>query len=425
MSRSPTPERPAAVLLVRNGVSHDARVLRAARTMELTGLAPLIVGAATADTGAGAASVGGVHVVRVSAALPRPGGGAAHGRTVPAGAPAAPASAAASDAPVFATGASPPRGLRRLARVLGGALWQLRAVRAGRHVRPTLVHANDLNTMWAGLLLARTTGARLVYDAHELWPDRNGRWEHRWVLLTQEWLLVRLADAVITASPGYAAEMARRYRIPTPPVVRNIPAATGAQRPHTPLAPGAGPTAVYVGGLLPGRGLELAIAAIAQVPGGRLRLVGPGSPAVTAALHAAAARLGIAERVEIPGSVAPDALVAAIADADVGLSLIEPICRSYELTLPNKLFEYAAAGLPVVASDLPVQGPFVREHDLGIVVALEPAAVAAGILAAARRTASPGGIRTPTWEDDRLVLLTAYGRLEVLQETELAADRDH
>ena len=38
----------------------------------------------------------------------------------------------------------------------------------------------------------------------------------------------------------------------------------------------------------------------------------------------------------------------------MGLCLIQPICRSYELTLPNKLFEYACAGLPILASDLPV-----------------------------------------------------------------------
>ena len=40
--------------------------------------------------------------------------------------------------------------------------------------------------------------------------------------------------------------------------------------------------------------------------------------------------------------------------------LIEPVCRSYELTLPNKLFEYAAAGLPMLSSDLPVIGALVR-----------------------------------------------------------------
>jgi glycosyltransferase involved in cell wall biosynthesis len=46
--------------------------------------------------------------------------------------------------------------------------------------------------------------------------------------------------------------------------------------------------------------------------------------------------------------------------------LIEPSCLSYELTLPNKLFEYVAAGLPVLASDLPVMGDFVQRYGVGL-----------------------------------------------------------
>ena len=59
---------------------------------------------------------------------------------------------------------------------------------------------------------------------HELWPDRNGRPEWRPWLLACERLFVRLADATITTSPGYAELIARRYRVLPPVVVRNIPA---------------------------------------------------------------------------------------------------------------------------------------------------------------------------------------------------------
>ncbi len=79
---------------------------------------------------------------------------------------------------------------------------------------------------------------RVVYDSHELWPDRNLRPEPRWWLLLCEALFVRVADEVITTSPGYADVIARRYRIARPTVVRNVPERRARRRPHE-LATGA------------------------------------------------------------------------------------------------------------------------------------------------------------------------------------------
>jgi glycosyltransferase involved in cell wall biosynthesis len=69
-----------------------------------------------------------------------------------------------------------------------------------------------------------------------------------------------------------------------------------------------------------------------------------------------------------------------------GLCLIQPICRSYELCLPNKLFEYAAAGVPILASDVPVIAAVVRGEGIGEVVPFgEPGGIAAGL----RRLSAP------------------------------------
>ena len=265
--------------------------------------------------------------------------------------------------------------------------------------------------MWVGVA-ARLTGAHVVYDAHELWPDRNGRPEARPWLLAAEALFVRAADEVVTASPGYAEVLAHRYRIPRPRVVRNIPA--GAPVPGPPRD--GGPTLVYAGGLIGGRGLEEAIAALALLPGVRLRLIGPGTEARRAALRALAEAAGAGDRLELLGPVPHDRLVAALAGADAGLCLIQPVCRSYELTLPNKLFEYAAAGLPVLATDLPVIGRVVREHGLGELAApgsaVAVAEAARRLLAPERnlaaRRAAEAFAREHTWERERGVLAEAY-----------------
>jgi glycosyltransferase involved in cell wall biosynthesis len=393
------------LLLVRNQVDHDARVLRAARVAEhALGGRALVVGVASSSGPAGESTVEGVAVRRLRVGL---GASRPRAAATPAGNPSPPHGHPPPHSSTTYGGSTHLDMRARVGRILAGASFAWQALRLARRVRPQVVHANDWNTMWCATAIKFTCGAHLVYDSHELWPDRNGRWEWRPWLLAGEALFVRVADAVVTASPGYADVLARRYRIARPLVIRNIPeaatsagASTATQVVHQsasapaihlpPPAPAATPNpplVVYIGGLLPGRGLEQTIDALALAPEARLRLIGPGSDAYRASLLAKASAAGVAERLELTAPVPPSAVTGALAGATAGLCLIQPVCRSYELTLPNKLFEYAAAGVPVLASDLPVIGAVVREGGIGEVVATDdPAAIAAAM----RRLAEPG-----------------------------------
>ncbi len=264
----------------------------------------------------------------------------------------------------------------RLRRAVSGASFAWQALALARRTRPVLVHANDWNTMWCGVAIKLTCGARLVYDSHELWADRNGRWEWRPWLVASEALFVRVADAVLTASPGYAEALAHRYRVARPTVVRNIPNVPST----TASEPGQPPCVVYVGGLMPGRGLEQTIDALALTQSIRLRMVGPGSAGYRTSLLERAQAAGVKGRVTLEPPVPPAYVPALLGSAMAGLCLIQPLCRSYELTLPNKLFEYAAAGVPVLASDLPVIAAVVRGNGLGEVVPHDdPPRIAAGL----------------------------------------------
>ena len=399
-----------AVLLVRNGVRHDARVLRAANVMEELGFRPVVVGVATAEDPPGPGAVEGSRVIRLQprspfiAALPRTA------RPQAQGVPRPPT----SEASVGLSGRWPPA-LRRVHRLATTADYYRRGIWLMARLRPRLVHANDHNTMWIGVIAKLFSRCRLVYDAHELWPDRNGRWEWRPWLLATEWLFVRLADQVITTSPGYAERMARRYGIEPPMLVRNVPAMAVADLPQ--MRQPSDPFAVYVGGLMPGRGLEQAIDALALAPGIRLRLIGPGRAEYRAGLSARARANGVEDRIEWRGAVTPREVVPALAGAALGLNLIQPICESYELTLPNKLFEYLAAGIPILSSDVPVSARFVEEHQIGEVVGADDVV---GIAGALRRLASQNGggrFRLPlartrttlTWGQERNALVRAYG----------------
>lgn len=397
------------MIIVRNAFRYDARVLRAARTLRDLGYGPLVVAAVTAADQPHVDVTDAIPVLRIRPAAPLAW---ADRRLRPAGGPIA-------DAPERAGSATAParRGTRSL------ALRAFRAVRtldfyarAGRVVlreRPVLVHCNDFNTMWIGVLAKLFSGSRVVYDSHELWPDRNGRWEARAWLLAAEWLFVRVADEVVTVSPAIAERMARRYRIPAPTIVRNVPDAAPAAP-----APTDDHLVVYVGALLAHRGLEQAIDAIALVPGIRLRVIGPGGAGLIGELRARAQAAGVGERFDVADPVPPDAVVRAIGGAAAGLSLFQPTCASHELTLPNKLFEYVAAGVPVLTSDVAESAAFVREHGVGEVVAAgDPQDIARGL----RRLLDPAAITAMrprlqraaqrfTWERERAALAGVYAR---------------
>jgi glycosyltransferase involved in cell wall biosynthesis len=409
-----------SLLLVRNSVEHDARVLRAARVAEQAlGGTALVVGVESAGSPAGASSVEGVPVLRLPARTP----GLrllARGLERVKGTPARMAltSGARPSDPVAAAGPPPSLTLSgRLRRIIRGLSFLRQAILVARRTRPKLVQANDWNTMWTGLAIKLGCGSQLVYDSHELWADRNGRWEWRPWLLASEALFVRAADEVVTSSSGYADTLARRYRTRRPAVIRNIPQpAASESRPSPPRSDP--PRVVYIGGLMPGRGLEQMIDALPHLPRVHLCMVGPGAPNYRSSLLARAQAAEVGERIELRAPVAPGEVRGVLAGAAAGLCLIQPICRSYELCLPNKLFEYAAAGIPVLASDVPGIAAVVRDEGLGEVVSCsDPLAIATGLqrlLAPAiwRRAAEHACLfaETNSWHDEAASLSGVYRR---------------
>jgi len=363
--------------MVRNTASHDSRVLRCARVLRARGYEVVVVAVTSERERAPRATLQGIEVVRLTPRAPLAGPVRRLRRML--------AGAVGGDGRVTATGASEhsmkadrPRAVARLYRLLRTLSYYRRAIATVRGIRPQLLHCNDYNTMWIGVAAKLLVGSAVVYDSHELWPDRNGRTEPRWWLLACEALFLRVADRNLVTSPAHAAAIARRHRVAAPQVVRNVaerPAAAGASGGTKARGDGGaraadGPpaTLVYAGAVTGGRGLEQAIAALPRAPGVALRVLGPGSELHRARLAELAAEHGVADRVKLAPPVAPSEVVGELAGATAGLALIQPSCLSYELCLPNKLFEYLAAGLPTLAADLPAIRAFVTANGTGLVV---------------------------------------------------------
>lgn len=79
--------------------------------------------------------------------------------------------------------------------------------------------------------------------------------------------------------------------------------------------------------------------------------------------------LGLTKRTHFYGAVPYLDLLEVSADANIGFSLIKPISKSYEQALPNKLFEYALSGIPVLASNLPEIEKVISEYKIGYTAA--------------------------------------------------------
>jgi glycosyltransferase involved in cell wall biosynthesis len=242
------------------------------------------------------------------------------------------------------------RELRSLARLARMLVRSARIARAARRLpSPSVVHANDLDTLPAAYLLARENGSRLVYDAHELYGefDPDPPRLARAALNALERVLARRADAVVTVSDEIADELARRLRV-RPLVVLNAPT-LDEQAPPEPDADGP-LRVVYQGAFGTGRPLADLVEILRNAPSVRLTL------RVNRSTREQLARElpgDVAARVEVVDPVAPADVVRALHGHHAGLLFDRPLTRNAELSSPNKLFEYLMAGLAVVAPRLP------------------------------------------------------------------------
>lgn len=284
-----------------------------------------------------------------------------------------------------------------------------------------LYWANDVQTMRAVRAAARATGARSVYDAHEvIWdaPTVPPLRRRLWGMVERKHIAA--FDHRITVCDPIAQEMATRYGIAPPTVVLNCPrldVTTNAPDPaSSPLNAYREPgehLVLFHGSLSVHRGLEQLIDAMV-ILGAGYRLIVLGHGAFRATLEACARGAGVTERVTFLQSVPPEALPAWLAGADVGMIPYQRLGRNHEYSTPNKLFEYMHLGIPIVVNDLPEIRRIVTEVGFGVITdCTDPKAIAASIeelcadpdRRAAMRTAARAAAPRYSWEAQEPLIL--------------------
>jgi len=227
------------------------------------------------------------------------------------------------------------------------------AARLCSEIAADVVHAHDLVGLVA-VTLATKRPPVLVYDAHECWTGRPriGRpeWFGPWFDGRREQRLGQKATVVVTVSEELAIWLRTNRGFRDVRVIRNT-ADLGRGFPATPIA-------VHYGGRIDEeRDLLTAAAGAALVDGIDLVIRGGGDQASIEALRG----LGV----DVLPPISPDALADELREAGIGLVTLRGGSINHEVALPNKLFLAVQAGVPVVAADLPAIRRVVTEYGLG------------------------------------------------------------
>ncbi|MDB4470710.1 glycosyltransferase [Deltaproteobacteria bacterium] len=263
-----------------------------------------------------------------------------------------------------------------LARPITIISFNLQLLKAARNDNYDVIHAHDLNTLIAGYFIARKNNAKVVYDSHELYLNRN-RFEPytrfgRWVRTKIEGYLARKSDVVITVNDSIADILAESYSIEKPLVIMNIPSGKQQQTGFENVSlrdclkiSRQSKIMLYSGAITFNRGLESLIKSMVFLPDCHLVMMGFGAEDYKARLQEVVLSHGVDKRFSFFGPV-PGHLVTSYAkSADLGIAPIENTCLSYYLCSPNKLFEYLLAGLPVITSNFPELKCVVEKFNVG------------------------------------------------------------
>lgn len=256
---------------------------------------------------------------------------------------------------------------KRLRRMTFGA-WRM--INAVRKARPSIAHFHDPELLpWA--LLLRLWGIRVVYDVHEDYPQaiqhnrRLPKFARKTlppVVRVVEWVGSLLLSGIVTVTPKINERFPKRKTI----MIRNFPDLSEFDTAEmTPIAVRPEKFA-YVGTITRNRNILGMIDAVQGLRSVKARLWLAGTFHIAEDEQSARALLGW-ERVYFEGRVSRAGVARILGSSRAGLVVLKPVAHEME-TYPIKLFEYMAAGLPVISSDFPIWREIVEGAKCGILV---------------------------------------------------------
>ena len=236
-----------------------------------------------------------------------------------------------------------------------------------------IFHCNDLNTLPIGVIIKKffNKNIKIVYDAHEYEIEINGlKGVQKTLLKFLEKKLIKYVDYVITVSDSIASEYVKLYGIKKPALVLNTPSFKEIQkkdifREKFDISKDKN-IFLYQGSLNSGRGIEILLETFKELSkeNKKVVIVFMGYGELEKEIKKIAEEY---KNIYFHKAVSPDVLLDYTSSADFGISTIEDSCLSYRYCLPNKMFEYLMAEIPVIVSHLYEMKRLVEENKVGIV----------------------------------------------------------
>lgn len=224
--------------------------------------------------------------------------------------------------------------------------------------RADVLISNDLDTLLPNYLISKIKGPELVYDSHELFcevpelqcsPVKKNLWKS-----IERWIFPKLKH-VFTVNDSIAGIYKKEYNVDVK-VVRNIPPLlnrsgyTFIKKEDLNIPVNKKIIVLQGAGINIDRGAEEAVQAMQYVNDAVLLIIGSGD--VIVLLKQMIPDLKLEQKVKIIGKVPFEKLAQYTHHADLGLTLDKDTNINYRYSLPNKLFDYIHAGVPVLASEL-------------------------------------------------------------------------
>jgi len=233
-----------------------------------------------------------------------------------------------------------------------------------------LINIHSVGLLPLGVFLKWVYKAKLVYDTHELETETNGLVGFRKkAVKTIEKIFIRKADLILVVGENIADWYGNAYHINRPQVVLNVPNQRALKRNnHFREQLGIRDDQIillYQGGLAAGRGVHLILEAFKARSDDKVVAVFMGYGPLQHDIQTAATQQ---KNIFFYPAVAPQIVLEYTSSADFGIHLIQNTCLNHNYCMPNKLFEYAMAGLPVLVSNMKDMSELVRKNQMGAVI---------------------------------------------------------
>lgn len=232
--------------------------------------------------------------------------------------------------------------------------------------RPDVIHANDLNTLEACAKAAKILKCRLIYDSHEIFVENHyvKGLQKKYAALSEARYIKKI-DLMVCVSHAAADYFVKKYGISKPMVVTNC--ALKSEQ-YITDDKHEGFEILNHGQYYEGRGYDIMMEAIPLLRDyTEIRIALRGFGRMEEQLRSRANQLGD-KNVSFYPPVLVQELIPYGAKSHVGVAITEDTCLNFRLSVSNKLFEYASAGLPVIMSNIPEHRYLNDKYHFGIVI---------------------------------------------------------